>query len=140
MSIPSLFETDLELLLAPQLIINGGKWYPKSCVPNHHVAILIPYRNREDHLKKFLYHMHPFLARQKLSYGIYVIEPVSGLTFNRGLLLNVGFVESNKETGGRWQCHVLHDVDLLPEDDHTSYSCPEYPTHLSHLINAYNYK
>jgi hypothetical protein len=120
--------------LSRQNITHGGKWSPSNCEPRHHVAILIPYRDRKKHLKQFLLHMHPIFARQELSYGIYLIEPVANITFNRGLLMNIGFIESNKDGNDKWQCHAYHDVDLLPEDDRTPYSCPEYPTHLSHKI------
>ena len=34
--------------------------------------------------------MHQFLTRQKINYGIYLIEPVEKLVFNRGLLMNIG--------------------------------------------------
>ena len=87
------------------------------------------------HLRQFLFHIHPILARQELSYGIYVIEPVGNITFNRGLLFNAGFIESNKESGNKWQCHAYHDVDLLPEDDRTLFSCPQNPSQLSRFIN-----
>jgi hypothetical protein len=117
-----------------------GLWSPSDCIAKHHVAILIPYRDREDHLKQFLFHMHPLLARQELSYGIYLIEPVANITFNRGILLNAGFIESNKQSRDKWECHAYHDVDLLPEYDYAPYSCPEYPTHLSHIISSHGYR
>ena len=84
--------------------------------------------------------MHPLLSRQELSYGIYLIEPVANITFNRGILLNAGFIESNKLSEDKWECHAYHDVDLLPEYDYAPYSCPEYPTHLSHIISSHGYK
>jgi len=140
MKIPSMEEELIEKYLLNQKISSGGKWYPRYCTPRHHIAILVPYRNREEHLKQFLYHIHPILARQELSYGIYVIEPVTNVTFNRGLLFNAGFIESNKDNKDRWQCHVYHDVDLLPEDDRALYSCPEFPTHLAHRISSHGYK
>ena len=130
----------IEKELSIQNITHGGKWSPKDCIPQHHVAILIPYRNREDHLMQILYHLHPILARQELSYGIYLIEPVPGITFNRGILLNAGFIESNKDSNDTWQCHAYHDVDLLPEYDIAPYSCPQLPTHLAHLISSHGYK
>ena len=41
------------------------------------VAIVIPYRKRQEQLKVFLRHMHPMLTRQLLDYRIMVIEQVS---------------------------------------------------------------
>ena len=40
------------------------------------VAIIIPYRNRSEHLKIFLRYMHPFLQRQQLYYRVFVVEQV----------------------------------------------------------------
>ncbi len=54
----------------------GGTWEPRNCTSRHHVAIIIPYRDRDEHLRMFLAHMHPFLQRQQLNYTIYVIEQV----------------------------------------------------------------
>ena len=47
------------------------------------VAIVVPYRDRESHLKLFLQHMHPFLQKQKLTYRIYVIEQVRCLNWHK---------------------------------------------------------
>ncbi len=99
--------------LSKQGIRMGGKWEPSDCQPKHHVAILIPYRDREEHLNLFLLNMHPIFARQKLSYGIYLIEPVKGISFNRGILFNIGFNESNHDAHNTWQCHSFHDVSSL---------------------------
>ena len=59
--------------------------------------------------------LHPFLTKQNVYYGVYVVEPVANLTFNKGLSMNVGFIEATKED--EWDCYIFHDVDLLPEDD-----------------------
>jgi hypothetical protein len=126
--------------LSNQNITFGGKWSPNYCVSRNYVAIIIPYRNRKKHLKQFLLHMHPIFARQELSYGIYLIEPVANITFNRGLLMNIGFIESNKDGENKWKCHSYHDVDLISEDDRTLYGCPESPIHLSHRISKFKYK
>ncbi len=77
---------------------------------------LFLYRDRADHLQIFLHHLHPILQRQQLEYRIFVIEQSREESFNRGTLLNVGFVEALK-TFDDFSCFVFHDVDLLPEDD-----------------------
>lgn len=61
-----------------------------GCESNLNVAIIIPYRDRLPNIKVFLNNMHQFLTRQKINYGIYLIEPVEKLVFNRGLLMNIG--------------------------------------------------
>ena len=52
----------------------GGRFNPKSCRARHKVAVIIPYRDREEHLAILAYHLHPMLQRQQIDYGIFVIE------------------------------------------------------------------
>ena len=52
----------------------GGKYEPKKCRSRHKIAIIVPYRQRQDHLTIFLRYMHPFLQRQQLHYTIFVVE------------------------------------------------------------------
>ena len=54
----------------------GGVWSPGHCEARRRLLIVIPYRDREQHLKAFLAHMHPILQRQLLSYRIMVVEQV----------------------------------------------------------------
>lgn len=61
----------------PQVV--KGRYHPGECSALQHVAILIPHRNREKHLLYLLQHLHPFLQRQQLDYGIYVIHQVRQL-------------------------------------------------------------
>ncbi|KAL8575362.1 hypothetical protein ACOMHN_048655 [Nucella lapillus] len=116
----------------------GGHYQPAECKARHRVAIIIPYRNREEHLRVLLHNLHPMLKRQQLDYFILVVELEQPTTFNRGMLLNIGAVEAL----GLWdvQCVIFHDVDLLPEDDRNLYSCPEMPRHMSVAIDKYHYK
>jgi hypothetical protein len=41
------------------------------------IAIIIPYRDRHEHLITLLYYLHPILQRQQLDYKIYVTEQVT---------------------------------------------------------------
>ncbi len=43
----------------------------------HKVAVIIPYRDREEHLSLLLYHLHPMLRKQQLDYTVIVVEQVS---------------------------------------------------------------
>lgn len=54
-----------------------GSYQPENCKARHKVAILVPYRDRDTHLRIFINHMHSFLIRQQLEYGIYIVELVS---------------------------------------------------------------
>ncbi len=58
------------------LVVRGGRYRPPNCEARHRTAIIIPHRNREHHLKFLLYYLHPFLQRQQLNYGIYIIQQV----------------------------------------------------------------
>ena len=42
----------------------GGRFTPDHCQPVNRVAIVIPYRNRDEHLRYFLEYMHAILQRQ----------------------------------------------------------------------------
>ncbi|XP_073679085.1 beta-1,4-galactosyltransferase 3 isoform X2 [Garra rufa] len=121
------------------LVTLGGHYRPPDCEPRHHTAIVVPYRNRQTHLRALLYHLHPFLQRQQVHYGIYIVHQSGNSTFNRAKLLNVGVREALKEED--WSCIFLHDVDLLPENDHNTYTChPQYPTHLSVAMDKFRYR
>ncbi|CAF1612551.1 unnamed protein product, partial [Didymodactylos carnosus] len=53
---------------------SGGSWSPANCLARHRVAIIIPYRDRLEHLTVLLYYLHPILQRQELDYKIFVSE------------------------------------------------------------------
>lgn len=59
------------------LVLPGGRYRPPDCEPHHHTAIVVPYRNRQTHLRALLYHLHPFLQRQQIHYSIYIVQQVS---------------------------------------------------------------
>lgn len=121
----------------PELLA-GGHFMPENCQARHKVAIIIPYRDREDHLSIWLHHMHSFLQKQQLDYTIFVVEQSRKDKFNRAQLMNVGALESLKLYP--FQCFIFHDVDLLPEDDRNIYSCPQQPRHMSVAIDTLNYR
>lgn len=117
--------------------ISGGEVAPGNS--SHHAALIVPYRNREEQLHMFLAHIHPFLRRQsRLHYRLYLINQGDQQPFNRGKLMNIGFVEAMKDFN--WTCVVFHDVDLLPEDDRNLYTCPYQPRHMSVLVDKWGYK
>lgn len=55
----------------------GGNYKPENCYSRNKVALIVPYRRREFHLKIFLRYMHPFLQRQQLQYVIFIVEQTS---------------------------------------------------------------
>lgn len=68
----------LEEVQAENPNVHRGQYHPEECKAVQQVAIIIPHRNREKHLMYLLKHLHPFLQRQQLDYGIYVIHQVRG--------------------------------------------------------------
>ncbi|PAA64967.1 hypothetical protein BOX15_Mlig013496g1, partial [Macrostomum lignano] len=134
---PSLAPTWAELQSTLSYVRHGG-CQPEHCVARQRVAIIVPYRNRDPHLRLLMSSLHPVLRRQQLDYRIFVVEQAGTTRFNRGLLFNIGFVESAKIFPA--YCYIFHDVDLLPENDHNMYRCGANPRHLGAEISSFGYK
>jgi hypothetical protein len=41
----------------------GGRYSPRDCRARHRVAIIVPYRDRPEHLKAFLFNIHRYVIR-----------------------------------------------------------------------------
>nr|XP_029721046.1 beta-1,4-N-acetylgalactosaminyltransferase bre-4-like [Aedes albopictus] len=119
-------------------LLPGGQYTPRECTAHDRVAVIVPYRDREQHLPVFLKNLHPFLMKQQIEYGIYIVEQATGSQFNRASLMNVGFAEAMKQKN--WDCMVFHDVDLLPMDDRNLYTCPDQPRHMSVAVDTFGFK
>lgn len=99
----------------------------------HKLGIIVPYRDREQQLKRFLSHMKDYL--KDIEYEIFIIEQSDSKPFNRGKLLNVGYKYAlNKGC----DYFVFHDVDMLPENVDYSYS--EKPLHLATHLQEHDYE
>ena len=96
------------------------------------LAVIVPYRNREQHLKSFIPHMEKSLADEKIPFDIFIVEQYDDKPFNRAKLLNVGFNECKE-----YDYFAFHDVDMLPID--SDYSFPDGPTHLSSEVEQFNW-
>jgi hypothetical protein len=72
------------------------------------LGIIVPYRERESHLKKFLDGIKTYFKTQSLKYEVIVVEQLDDKPFNRGKLLNIGYIKA-KELGCEYI--VFHDVD-----------------------------
>ena len=88
------------------------------------LGIIVPYRKRPGHLRKFQQSIESYLKDQ--DYELIVVEQNDDLPFNRGKLLNIGFQQAIRK-----QCNyvVFHDIDMLPIDVDYSYS--DVPIHLA---------
>ena len=116
----------------------GGHYHPTTCLARHKIAIIVPYRDRLDILKHFLYHTHQIVQRQQLDYRIYVCEQAYNKTFNKGIVMNGCFKEILKLQPDT-PCFIMHDVDLLLIDDRNMYTCPIFPRHLSVAIDKFHF-
>ena len=93
---------------------------------NKKLGIIVPYRNREQHLKVFLKKMNQYLSTRNMNYEIIVVHQDDAKLFNRGMLLNIGF-----KIAESYECDyvVFHDVDMVPLIVDYSYS--DIPLHLA---------
>jgi hypothetical protein len=90
------------------------------------LGVIVPYRDRPAHLKKFTQHTFDYLKKSNTEFEIIVVEQIDDKPFNRGKLLNIGYLKA-KELGCNYI--VFHDVDMLPLEVDYSYS--EVPLHLA---------
>ena len=102
----------------------------------HKLGVIIPYRERQEHLERFIEHFTKFMSDKKINYQIFVIEQYDLKPFNWARLLNIGYKIAISH-GCDYVC--FHDVDMLPEDDSCDYSYPMKPTHLAARLSNYNY-
>lgn len=99
------------------------------------LLIIVPYRDRLEHLRQFAPHMDRFLAG-KQSFKLLVVEQTADAPFNRAKLINAGAA-----LGTRVAKHlVMHDVDMLPADESCDYRPGTWPVHLAGRASQYDWK
>jgi hypothetical protein len=59
------------------------------------LAVIVPYRDREAHLSKFIPHMEKVLSETKIPFEILIIHQGDTKGFNRAKLLNIGYKEAH---------------------------------------------
>ncbi|XP_022823309.1 beta-1,4-galactosyltransferase 4-like [Spodoptera litura] len=103
----------------------GGYYAPAHCRPAQRVAVvvIVPTSYCITSRLVLLHNLHALLQKQLLEYRIFLIPRFVGDP--KGTLYNIAFLESQRF--GSWDCLIFHDVDLIPEDETISYSCPEHP-------------
>ena len=95
------------------------------------LGVIIPFRNRDEHLSKLLPELKNTLSDQGIDYRIFIIDQSDDKEFNRGKLLNVGYEYAKKH-----ECTylVFHDVDMIPvEVDYTNNS-DGFPIHIANNL------
>ncbi len=82
-------------------------------------TILVPFRAnsdqafRKEQLEIFILRMREFLEYKEYVYEIYILEQDNENCFNKGLLLNIGFLECVKDNS----YFVINNVDLFPKKE-----------------------
>ena len=92
----------------------------------HKLGVIVPYRGRHLQLLEFKGSIREYLNAQGVDFELIIVEQMGDKTFNRGKLLNVGFIAAKK-----FNCDyvVFHDIDMIPVDVDYSYS--DIPLHLA---------
>lgn len=86
----------------------------------HKLGIIVPYRDRKEQLKIFLEDIVKFLKGTSITdYEIIIVNQQDKKKFNRGKLLNIGFIEAKNRN-----CDyvIFHDVDMIPVEGSYEYS------------------
>lgn len=82
------------------------------------IAIIIPHQNNIDYLKKFLSHIQKksMINIQKNNrMDIYVIDQNNADKFNRGLLLNIGYLIAMKNFS--YDRYIFHNINYYPDEE-----------------------
>lgn len=75
-------------------------------------VIIIPYRNRESHIKLFINNVVPLFRKYLQPFKVVIVEQEHGKLFNRGAIINIGYNEYKNQT----KYIITHDVDVYPND------------------------
>lgn len=95
-----------------------------SFTRDRRLTIVIPYRDREAHLRQLLPVLSSMLAEQGIVHRVIVVEQEPGELFNRGRLVNAGIHYAAEHT----DYYCIHDVDAIPV--FANYLCPSQPLRL----------
>lgn len=89
------------------------------------LALIIPFRNREKHLKQLLPILFNKLNEQRdeFSFSVFVVEQSDGKLFNTGLMKNIGALKAMQDKSFDYFC--FQDVDTCPVE--ADYSFPDSP-------------
>ena len=101
------------------------------------LGVCVPYRNREEHLNKFIPRVGKHLKEHGIDFQMYFCHQVDDKLFNRGATKNIA-AKHAFEDGCDYV--VWHDIDMIPEGD-TDYSFPDkHPIHLATNISQMDYR
>jgi glycosyl transferase family 7 (putative galactosyltransferase) len=99
---------------------------------DYKLAIIVPYRDREEHLAQFVPHYRKLFPETE----IYVVHQLGKEAFNKGMMMNIGFIYAEH----RADAFNIADVDMLAVEGHVDYSFPRAATHLASAVSQFGYK
>jgi N-terminal region of glycosyl transferase group 7/N-terminal domain of galactosyltransferase len=97
---------------------------PLDFSADRRLTLVIPFRDRDAHLRQLLPPLTSTLREQRLSFRVLVVEQEPGGLFNRGKLINIGMQHAAEVS----DYYCLHDVDAVPVV--ANYACPSQPLRL----------
>jgi hypothetical protein len=74
------------------------------------LLVIIPFRDRKPHLDLLVPALSRYLTRNNIEFEIVVVNQTGDAPFNRGMLLNIGFLMY----GHGADYIACHDVDMIP--------------------------
>ncbi|MGF1778467.1 galactosyltransferase-related protein [Vibrio nomapromontoriensis] len=92
------------------------------------LSVIVPYRDRKEHLIKFVPAISKVLQDQSIDFEIIIVEQYNDKPFNIGSLRNIGCLHADGDY------FAIHDVDFLPKG--IDYRCPSHPLRL--LTHTYD--
>ena len=98
----------------------------------YRICIIVPHRNRLDHLKKLL-----DVFKSESNIDIYIIDQNNADKFNRGLLLNIGYLIAKKHYN--YDRFIFHDVDSYPDYDLLDFYNQYIDYNIHFACNDYKY-
>jgi hypothetical protein len=98
------------------------------------LGIIIPYRDRLEHLTALLPELSDRLYQQKIDHKIVVVEQKEGELFNRGYLKNIGTIYCDD-----CDYFCFHDVDMIPTKSCYDYSYNPGATLLATEVKQFGY-
>jgi hypothetical protein len=103
---------------------------PLTFAPDQRLTLVIPFRDREEHLRQLMPALSATLDEQRIRHRVLIVEQEAGGLFNRGKLINVG-IHHAADTS---DYYCLHDVDAVPVV--ANYQCPSQPLRLVNTIRT----
>jgi hypothetical protein len=103
---------------------------PLTFAPDRRLTIVIPFRDRDEHLRQLMPVLTAMLNEQRIRHRVLIVEQEPGDLFNRGRLINVGIHHAADAS----DYYCLHDVDAVPVV--ANYQCPSQPLRLVNTIRG----